>query len=204
MRPHRTLPALLLLPLLAACADLLGTGGDGTVPDDRLRFVRAAPDAPPLDAEVVSFWARPDATRGVAIRYVGVAYKYALCMEFTVPAGALLRHPDGRRVQPGDSVLVTVRAVDPERFLFQFEPAGLRFDAANPARLRVSYWWADPDYDGNGVVDERDARAERNVALWRQEATPEPWHRVPMTRNAVEREVEAPIEGFTRYALASN
>lgn len=206
MRPHPALAlAALLIPLLASCADLLGTGGEAGVPEQRLRFVRAADDAPPLDAEVLSFWARPDASRGVTIRYVGVEkYKHDLCMEFTVPAGALLRHPDGRRVQPGDSVRITVRVVDPDRFVFHFEPAGLRFDPANPARLRVSYWWADPDFNGDGVVDARDEQAERSIALWRQEEIPEPWFRTGTTRHPEAREVESAVASFTRYAVASN
>ncbi len=209
MRPIRTLTLLVALaaaPVLAGCVDVLSPGGpDSRVKEDALLFPRASGDAPPLDALEVSFWAKPGATRGGAVRYVGVANpKYSLCMEFTVPAGSLLRHPDGRAVQPGDSVRITVRVLDPEGFRFEFAPAGLRFDASNPARLRVSYWWADRDFDGDGRTDADDARVEESLGFWKQERPGERWTRVVTQRSPDDYELVAGIAGFTRYAVASN
>lgn len=207
MRAIRTLTLLLTLvaaPALAGCEDQLPEGRD-RLPEDALTFARADPDAPPLDALEVSFWAKPGETRGAAIRYVGIpAGKYQLCMEFVVPAGALVRHPDGRAVQPGDSVRITVRAVDPDAFRFEFAPAGLRFSDAAPARLRVSYWWADRDYNGDGRRDAADEAIEASLALWRQEAQGQPWERIATERIADLHEVRASVPGFTRYAVASN
>ncbi|HEX2190655.1 MAG TPA: hypothetical protein VHG51_17225 [Longimicrobiaceae bacterium] len=206
MRATRSLTLLLALlgaPALGGCDDLLPEGADRVAEDD-LVFARADPDAPALDALEVSFWAKPGETRGAAINYVGIPEgKYRLCMEFTVPAGALLRHPDGRAVQPGDSVRITVRAVDPEAFRFEFAPGGLRFDPANPARLRVSYWWADRDYDGDGRLDRRDESIEASLGFWRQETPGAVWERMATERLPELHELRAGIPGFTRYAVAS-
>lgn len=209
MRSIRT-PTLLLALLGAAalggCGDLLPDGGGADrLAEGDLVFARADPDAPPLDALEVSFWAKPGATRGATINYVGIPEgKYRLCMEFVVPAGALLRHPDGRAVQPGDSVRISVIAVDPDAFRFEFRPRGLRFDPANPARLRVSYWWADRDYNGDGRRDKTDEAIEASLAFWRQEAPGAVWDRMATERLPELHEVRAGIPGFTRYAVASN
>ena len=209
MRATRRLTLLLALlaaPAAAAVHDLLPEEAVGDrLAEDQLVFARADEDAPPLDALEVSFWARPGQTRSAAIRYVGIpAGKYQLCMEFLVPAGSLLRHPDGRAVQPGDSVRITVRVVDPEAFRFEFSPAGLGFDPANPARLRVTTWWTDRDYNGDGRRDREDERLEENQAIWRQEAVGQPWERVRTERDDELHELRASIPGFTRYAVASN
>jgi hypothetical protein len=209
MRPIRRLTLLLALlaaPALAGCGDLLPEeAAADRVGEDQLYFARADPDAPPLDIVQASFWAKPGQTRSVAFLYVGIRPgKYQLCMEFVVPAGALLRHPDGRAVQPGDSVRITVRATDPEAFRFEFAPAGLRFDPANPARLRVNYWWADRDFNGDGKRDKTDERLEANLDIWRQEAVGQPWERTAATRDDELHELRVAIPGFTRYAVASN
>lgn len=198
--------ALLAAPAAAGCEDMLPEEAAGDrLAEDQLFFARADPDAPPLDIVEGSFWAKPGQTRSVAFKYVGIKPgKYQLCMEFVVPAGALLRHPDGRAVQPGDSVLVTVRAVDPEAFRFEFSPAGLRFDPSNPARLRVSFWWADQDYNGDGRRDKVDESIEENLQLWRQEAVGQPWERMLTQRDEENHELVTRIPGFTRYAVASN
>lgn len=208
MRAIRSLMLFLVLlgaTALGGCSDLLPDDGDtDRAGESDLIFARADPDAPPLDALEVSFWAKPGQTRSAAINYVGIPVgKYRLCMEFVVPAGALLRHPDGRAVQPGDSVRITVRAVDPDAFRFEFAPKGLRFDPANPARLRVSYWWADRDYDGDGRRDKTDEAIEEALGIWRQETPGAAWERVATERLPEIHEVRASVPGFTRYAVAS-
>ncbi|HEX2091862.1 MAG TPA: hypothetical protein VHG28_05635 [Longimicrobiaceae bacterium] len=206
MRAPRILTLIFLLaaPALAGCEGVIDPGTGSRLSEDQLIFARADPGAPPLDALVVSFWAKPGQTRSAAIRYVGVTNpKYVLCMEFVVPAGALLQHPDGRRVEAGDSVRITVRALDPEAFRFEFEPSGLRFAPDQPARLRISYWWADRDYNGDGKEDGDDRKIEENLGLWRQERPGELWNRVVAERNESDYEIRANILGFTRYAVAS-
>lgn len=61
-------------------------------------------------------------------------------------------------------MLITIRLVDPSRFMFEFEPAGLKFDPERPAELEVSYARADPDFDDDGVEDDK-----LEFDFWRQE-----------------------------------
>jgi hypothetical protein len=196
--PRRSfLLALLAVVVAAGCArDPVG------VPGDRLVFIRAAADAPALAASQVSFWAVRGDNREVEIRYAPRPGEVEgeRCLRFRVDARSLLARPDGRPFAEGDSVLITVRVVDYEQFHFEFSPAGLRFDPARPAELRVSYAFADRDFNGDGVVDQRDASFE--FGFWRQEAPGRRWTRTGSARIHDLEEVRVDIHGFTRYALA--
>ncbi len=207
---------VLLWPLaLGACQETLPPADDPSdptqntipVPETQLTFIRFAPDAPPLEATVVSFWAVRGENREVKLRYVkGSEYKGGknICLEFKVPGDALLRYPDGRTFERGDSVLITIRQVSSNQFNFQFEPAGLKFDPNSPAELRIYYDWADRDYNGDGVIDERDKQIEAKFGFWRQEDVKQPWWQISTERDDVLERARAEITGFTRYALASN
>jgi hypothetical protein len=192
------LPATLLLATLAYGCDRAPTG----VPGDRLAFIRVADGAPALEAQEVSFWAVKGENREVEIRYQPLPGETEgeRCLRFRVRDDALLRDADGRRFLEGDSVLITIRVVDYRHFHFEFQPAGLRFDPEEPAELRVAYQFADPDFNGDGVVDGRDE--DFDFGFWRQERTGLPWRRIGSVRVHDLEEVRADLDGFTRYALA--
>ncbi|HEV2148339.1 MAG TPA: hypothetical protein VGR37_13120 [Longimicrobiaceae bacterium] len=195
-------PLLLLALLLAAgCGDPAGSG-DRPRAEDELVFLRAAEGTPPLESQTVSFVARVGDNARAEIRYVNNGYGYEKCLEFRIPGNGLLRRPDGRRFQRGDTVRITITVVDPARFDFRFEPSGLRFDPDHPAELRVSYRWADRDYNGDGTVDDRDERFEREFGFWHQGRAGQPWSRMGTVKLEDLREAKAEITGFSRYALA--
>lgn len=206
MRVLRPLFLLLVLgSVSSSCRD--GTGPDeGGVPEDELTFVRFAETAPPLAQREVSFWAVRGADRGARIRYAPQAGEDEgeEFLEFEVPSGALLTYPDGRAFAPGDSVRITIRVVDASRFIFEFQPAGLRFDRRTPAELEVSYEGADRDYDEDGDEDGEDQEFEREFGFWRQERPGLPWFQVATVKLEDLEEAEAEIYGFTKYALAGN
>lgn len=190
----------LLAPLAAGCTENPVELEPDARPESELVFLRFAAAAPAPADTVVSFWAVRGEDREVQIRLApepgedeGEEF-----LEFEVSRGSLLRRPDGSVFQRGDSVLITIRLVDASRFMFEFKPAGLKFDPDHPAELEVSYARADPDFDGDGEEDE-----DLRFGFWRQEREGELWYRMGTVFIEDLSEVEAKIDGFTRYALAS-
>jgi hypothetical protein len=171
------------------------------VPGSELVFIRAEAGAPPLDSMVVHVWARAGDNRRAYIRYQKVgSYGGDVCLEFRIPGDALWKRPDGTVVQKGDSVLITITVVDPDLFNFRFEPAGLQFRPDKPAELRVSYKWADPDFNGDGRVDDRDE--DFDFGFWKQETDTSSWIETGTVTDVDLEEMRADIRSFTKYALA--
>lgn len=201
---------LLALPLALtlACSDSGGPGDDGDdgiKPPSELTVLRLSQESPPLFNSEVSFYAVSGENREGEISFVddenpgapGEEY-----LELEVDADALLSLPDGTPILEGDSVLITVRVVDPERLLFEFEPAGLRFNATRPAELKIHYNHADDDLDEDGDVDLDDASLELTIGIWRQENDGDPFERIGSLLLDDLEEIDAELEGFSRYALA--
>jgi hypothetical protein len=150
---------------------------------------------------VVHVWAKAGENRRAFIRYEKVGnYGGDVCLEFRIPGDALWKRPDGSVVAEGDSVLITITVMDPDRFDFRFEPAGLQFRPNEPAELRISYKWADRDFNADGVVDERDERFE--FGIWKQESDAANWFELGTIKDVDVEELRADIRGFTRYAMA--
>lgn len=199
--PSKILPLLLLvLGTSAGCDSAFAPRSDTVLEDEAIEILAVASNAPPLQQSTVSFWAVRGQDREVEIRYALPGGYSGKCLRFVVPAGALLRDADGQVIAPGDSILIDIRVVDPGLFLFEFDPGGVRFDPAHPARLEIRYQWAAAL--GRSGVDE-DALV-RQLSVWRQENPGESWVKIPSDRLEDRREVHAEITGFTRYALASD
>jgi hypothetical protein len=195
---------VLFLGFFTGCDGFLGSEPSFVVIDDgELTPVRVAPDAPPLERMEATFWIVRGQWREVEIRYASGGYS-GKCIRLIVPPDAPLRHADGRVFAMGDSALVTLRVIDPELYLFEFDPAGLRFNPAAPARIEIRYRWVSADANGDGRIDAADASFVRTFRLWRQERQSEPWVEVPSERDEVNQEVHADVNGFTRYMLASD
>ena len=190
---------LLLAAVLASCGD--SPSGPSELPASQLVFIRAAADAPPLESNQAQVWAKAGDGRRVELRYQKVGeYGGDRCLEFNIPGDALLRRPDGTAFAKGDSILITITLNDPSTFNFTFAPAGLTFSKDHPAELRISYKWANPDYNGDGVVDSRD-RAFR-FDIWKQESEGAQWFHIGTSRDSNVEELRADIFGFTRYAMS--
>jgi hypothetical protein len=200
---------LLVLPLALtlACSDSGGPDdGDDTVkPPSDLTILRLGENSPPLFNPEVSFYAVRGENREAEISFVdderpgepGERY-----LELRVDAEALAARPDGSPIADGDSVLITVRVVDPARLLFEFEPAGLTFSPSRPAELRIHYNHADDDLDEDGDVDLDDETLELTIGIWRQENDGDPFERLGSLLIDDLEEAEAELQGFSRYALA--
>lgn len=184
--------ALALVAVAAACSG--STTGPGGTPANTLHFLRAAVDAPPLAETTVTFWAYRSRETEATIWYrprTGEIDSTEF-VDFTVPDNSIAQ----------DSVQITITVVDPANLIVQFEPAGLKFSATNPAQLSLNYTEADSDINDDGTVDSTDTALKSTLAVWRQETTGGLWFPVPSTSLEASDDVEAQIYGFTRYAIA--
>jgi hypothetical protein len=211
MEPWRNDPMqlrrLIALPLalMLACSDAGGPDDDGTKPPSDLTILRLRGDSPPLFNPEASFYAVRGENRETRIFFEdegdpGEAGKEYLRLR--VDAEALLAYPDGTPFAGDDSVLITVRVVDPARLLFEFEPAGLTFSPSRPAELKIHYDEADDDLDEDGDIDLEDDALELTLAIWRQENDGDPFVRLGSLLLDDVEEIDAELEGFSRYALA--
>lgn len=203
MRRTRWFSTLATAALAAAgCSDSNGPGGV-TRPPEELVILRLAAESPPIWNAEVSFWARNDQGREAKIWFedaegnAGEEY-----LRFKVPSGGLLSYPDGTPFGAQDSVLITIRVVDPALLLFEFEPAGLRFSPAEPAQLEIEYAEADDDLDEDGDVDAEDEALEGEIYVWRQRNPGDPFERLFTLRFEDLDELEADVPGFSRFAIA--
>ena len=201
----RTLPlplAIALLAVVAACSD--STSPDGAIRNSGdLNVVQLAPTSPPLFNAVDSFYAKKGEDREIRIYFqdeVGGSGEEFL--RLSVAAPSLLARPDGTPFLAGDSVLITVRVVDPTQVMFDMEPSGLAFDPARPAELKIHYSHADHDFNEDGAIDTADDQIKSRLAIWRQETPTDPFILIGSVNSESLEEMDADILGFTRYAIA--
>lgn len=149
-------------------------------------FLQRAANAPEFAAGAVSIEARAGAASADTLRFSNGEPFVALEIGDATMRGATLH---GAPVPAGTSVTITLARADRGRFVAEFQPSGLRFNPAAPARLTFFY---------------RNAAARRSpLQLWKQEHDAAPWERVDGADRAGERIFTATIDGFTKYAVAS-
>ena len=125
-----------------------------------------------------------------------------LFLELTVPKKSLYRRPNGEPFGKKDCVKITVE-VDPTLLVAHFKPAGLVFSGSRPARLRMWYAEANPDLNGDGVVDYDDEQTrDRSLGIWRLPLLDEPWHQIGAVHYRDAYRFEAELYEFSHYAVA--
>jgi hypothetical protein len=125
-----------------------------------------------LERYEASFWAVHGQEQSLKIAYAdGLDF-----IELSVGANTLLAYPDGTPFGANDSVLITI-AIDSSLLLVDFQPSGLTFDDQAPAVLNIRYGDAEPDLNGDGVVDDQDSQIESTqLGLWIQQGDSQPWY----------------------------
>jgi hypothetical protein len=197
--------ALLAATLAAALSCRDTTAPDGVTersPTD-LRLLSAPHGTPPLATSQVSFFAVKGKVSGVDVWYrprAGQADS-AKYLEFRLGTGSLDRRPDGSPIAVGDSVLITLMVTDPTHFIIDLQPSGLTFSANDQPRLRISFAACGDDLNYDGKADATDAAMLASLSLWKQEGPFQPWFKVASTISTTTRDVEAPLGGFTGYAI---
>jgi hypothetical protein len=123
-------------------------------------------------------------------------------LRFKVPGDGLLRRPDGTAFQPGDSILISIKVLDPLLFLLDFQPTGLQFSPDHQAVLAVEYDHSEHDYNGDGRVDNLDAEIQSRLDIWQRHPPDTVWYRLGAANYESYEELEAKIPHFTDHAIA--
>ncbi len=189
-----------------ACSDSAGPADTSSPGDMRppasLNIVRHSGIAPNVDT-AVSFYAVRGSGREASLFYrTASGDRGEEFVRLKLDQASLLARPDGTPVAQGDSVLITMRVVDPALLLVEFAPAGLQFSPAQPAELEMRYLEADSDFNEDGHHDSTDNAIEGALGIWRQETPSQPFVRLSSALTTADRSVRSSITGFTRYALA--
>jgi len=205
MLRHRLLTLLLAvvaMPLLS-CSDSTVPQPDDTRDPSDLRLLSAPYGTPALARTQVSFYAVQGRASGADIWYHARpgSTDSTTFLEFRVGPASLATRPDGSTIAAGDSVLITVTVTDQSHFLVDFQPSGLKFSAADQPKLKISFAACGEDLNYDHVVDAKDQQIMNSLSFWRQELPFQPWHKVSSTLSAAVKVVNAPIGGFTGYAL---
>jgi hypothetical protein len=193
---------ILLLAGTAACSDATSPG-DGSRTSGDLHIVRLAPASPALFNPEQSFYAVNGQDREVRISFQdATGAEGEEFLRLRVRPGSLQSNPDGSPIAPGDSVLITVRVENPDSILFEMEPAGLTFNPAEPAELKIHYAHANHDFNDDGAINTFDEQIKTQLAIWRQETLSDPFTKLGSVNVEDSEEINADILGFTRYAIA--
>lgn len=202
MRSIRLLP-IAVATAMAACSDSSAPDGTDVRPPSALTILRLPATSAPIWNPVDSFWAKKGEDRELRIYFEdpegGPGEEY---VRLRVDAPSLQAYPDGTPIAVGDSVLITVRVVDPQEIQFEFSPAGLTFDPEEPAELKIEYAETEGDLDDDGDVDTDDDAIEQEMTIWRQEQPGDDYVRIGGLKFEELDEIEAELLGFTRYAIA--
>ena len=184
----------------AACGD---PTSPETLPLSDLRQLHVAPDSPPLAQTQVSFYAVKGQPAGADLWYharPGQLDSLKL-VEFRMGRQSLDRRPDGTPIATGDSVLITLTAIDPTHLTVDFQPSGLTFSASDQPTLRLFWVACGEDLNYDGAVNEADSTLALRFSIWRQEVPGDPWTKVPSLVTPGIKEVASTLGGFTGYAI---
>ena len=188
---------------LAEVADSLAEGADSLALSDGLHILQQAATAPALETYEVSFWARRGEASTVSVNYQPVDGDSVSLpfLRFDIPRGGLRSVPGVAHLGMGDSVLITL-TIDPASFAVEFAPSGVAFSRRHPAALAIWYGNANPDLNGDGIVDAVDETLAAQLAIWGRQARPAPWLRTASQTEAGQQWVWTALYHFSEYAVS--
>jgi hypothetical protein len=196
---------------LLAAALLTGCSDAGPVKSSELTFITLPATAPALCADSTGAWFKndpngPDSTitldfpaQGAPLDCSGSTEQF---LSLRIRKGSLLRLPNNNLIPVGDSVFIWAKWVGNDSILFDLQPSGLTFDPANPASLQLEYAEAGDDLNHDHRVDNADTTIAKSLDIWRQERPVDAFVRVGTVHNEDAHEIEAKLNGFSRFAIA--
>ncbi len=201
--------AIAIAALLAACQDATAPRSPQAVATDRLaadlsygldsatHILRQAAGAPQLETYQLSVWVRRDRLTQVTVNYTsGQPFLW-----FDVPKDGLKQRADGSEFKGKDSVQVTV-TIDTVNFIVDLEPSGVLFKQDKPASLVIWYENADPDLNGDGVVDATDAALRAQLHIVTRPVKRANWHAAKGAKGVTFPYVYAYLRHFSQWAVS--
>ena len=197
---------LLALGVASAACSSATDSGQVVSPPDNLTYLRLATTAPPLCSNTVTF----DAVKGTSVEAAlvfpepgddcnGSTEDF---VRLKIDAQSLLEMPDGTPINDGDHVTITMTWVGGDSIMVELEPTGLVFNPAKPAELKIEYGEASDDLNHDGTVDQEDDDIEQELGMWRQEHPGDDFVLIGSVKVEDANEIEAKLNGFSRYAIA--
>ncbi len=159
-------------------------------------MLQQSPTAPALETYQISFWARHDRETTVAVNYrSGQPF-----VRFHIPKFGLMQRPDGTRLWGRDSLLITM-TLDTVNLRVTFQPSGVVFSTVFAPQLVMYYENANPDLNGDGVVDSTDLWLKQQLAIWGQTAKTQGWFKLASKNDTTQQYVAATIYHFSQYGI---
>ncbi len=183
--------------------NVAGPQFSAATPSTGIHILQQALTAPPLETYQVSFWAYKGKASTVTVNYQPAAGQSVgqPFLRFDIPQRGLVAGADGGPLKRGDSVSVTL-TIDPVSFSVEFQPSGLTFSKKRPATLVIWYENANPDLNGDGVVDATDQTLAAQLSFWVRHAPPARWLRVLSASDPTLRFVYSALYHFSEYAVS--
>jgi hypothetical protein len=175
----------------------------GPQPDtatEAVHVLQQSPSAARLVTYRTSFWLHKGRESTIRVNYqpTGSQLVGRPFLRFGVPKQGLEAGGGGAPLRPGDSVLITL-TIDTLAFAVHFEPSGVRFSSQFPADLAFWYANANPDLNGDGVVDGTDEAWQSRIAIWYRGRR---WAELPSLNDTKQQYVLTELGHFSEYAVS--
>ena len=211
MRLRRYVMPLTLVLVAAGCTDQTGPSPTAVpaplaqtvaTTTTAIPMLRQAPTAPRLQTYRMSFWARrgTQTTVGIYYRRVPGQFMGDPFLRFKIPINGIVAGANGVPLGRGDSVLITL-TIDSIYFRVNFQPSGVVFSSSSPAQLAFWYQDANPDLNGDGVVDGADQLIKQNLAVYSKSGGSS-WGKLLSRNDPTQQVVGAEVFHFSQYAVS--
>ncbi len=215
--PHmsaRRYVMLLTLALAAAagCTDETGPSPSAVpvplaavvpTPPPGTHILQQSPAAPRLQTYQVSFWGKRGTQTTIFLNYRRRPGQWLPdpFLRFKIPINGLMAGAGGVPLDRGDSVRITL-TIDTVLFKLDFQPSGVVFSTSSPAQLAIWYQDANPDLNGDGVVDALDETLKQQLAIWYRGARTDAWRQLWSKNDTTQELVAAAVYHFSQYAVS--
>ena len=212
MRLRRYVMPLTLVLVAAGCTDQTGPSPAAVpaplaavvpMPPPGTHILRQSLTAPRLQTYQVSFWAKrgTQTTIGVNYRRVPGQFTSDPFLRFKIPINGLVAGAGSVPLDRGDSVLITL-TIDTVYFRVDFQPSGVVFSSSSPAQLAFWYQDANPDLNGDAVVDALDETLKEQLSIWYRGTRSDAWRQLWSKNDTTQELVTAALYHFSQYAVS--